>query len=199
LTTTAVPQPPAPREYSSRATEVIEAARHVYETDGPDALTMRRLGEELGIRAPSIYKHFADKHAVETALIEQALADVGAVCHQVVHDTPPGARVSALLAAYRAYSVAHPELYRLATNGPIDRSALTPGLEEWAGTPWFLAVGDPYLAQALWSFAHGMVILEIDGRYADPSTLLRSWAAGAAAFTTAASATPGRVRPLSTV
>jgi AcrR family transcriptional regulator len=148
---------------------------------------MRRLGEELGIRAPSLYKHFADKQAVETALIDLALFEVGDVGHRVVAETPPGPRVAALLHAYREFCVAHPELYRLATSGPIDRAALTPGLEDWAGSPWFLAVGDPYLAQALWSFAHGMVILEIDGRYADPGTLPASWAAGAAAFTAAAS------------
>ena len=40
-----------------------------------------------------------------------------------------------------------------------------------------------YRSQALWSFAHGMVILEIDGRYPDGSDLDRTWAAGADAFT----------------
>ena len=186
MATTGIPRRPAPREYSPRATEIIAAARRVYETDGPDALTMRRLGEELGIRAPSLYKHFADKQAVEAALIEQSLSEVGAVCHRIVHDTAPDERVSALLRTYRDYCVEHPNLYRLATSGPIDRAALTPGLEHWAGTPWFLAAGDPYLAQALWSFAHGMVILEIDDRYPDPATLPHSWTAGAAAFTAAA-------------
>ena len=55
-------------------------------------------------------------------------------------------------------------------------------LEEWAGQPFFFAAGDPFRSQALWSFAHGMVILEIDGRYPDDSDLDRTWEAGAAAF-----------------
>ena len=42
--------------------------------------------------------------------------------------------------------------------------------------------GDPALAQALWSFAHGMVILELDDRYPPGSDLDRTWRAGAAAF-----------------
>ena len=29
---------------------------------------MRRLGDELGIQAPSLYKHFADKQAITTAV-----------------------------------------------------------------------------------------------------------------------------------
>jgi hypothetical protein len=38
----------------------------------------------------------------------------------------------------------------------------------------------------MWSFAHGMVILELDRRYPDGSDLDRTWRAGAEAFTLAA-------------
>jgi hypothetical protein len=38
------------------------------------------------------------------------------------------------------------------------------------------------LAQALWSFAHGMVILELDDRYPPQSDLDGAWRAGASAF-----------------
>ena len=59
---------------------------------------------------------------------------------------------------------------------------LPEGLEEWAGNPWFVVTGDPWLAQALWSFAHGMLILELDQRYPPGSDLRRTWRAGANAF-----------------
>jgi len=45
-----------------------------------------------------------------------------------------------------------------------------------------VVTGDPYLAQALWSFAHGMVILELDRRYPPGSNLDLTWSAGAKAF-----------------
>jgi hypothetical protein len=45
-----------------------------------------------------------------------------------------------------------------------------------------LATGDYSVAQALWSFAHGMVILELDNRFPPTSDLDRTWAAGVAAF-----------------
>ena len=38
----------------------MAAARWILEAEGRDALTMRRLGAEVGIRAPSLYKHFPD-------------------------------------------------------------------------------------------------------------------------------------------
>jgi AcrR family transcriptional regulator len=179
--------------------EIVAAARVVLETEGRQALTMRRLGEVLGIRAPSIYKHLPGKHAVEVALIEAGLAELGEVMHRSVSGSPslpcPGPSpeaVAGLLAAYRAECLARPNLYRLVTAGPLPREDLTPGLEEWAGEPWFLATGDPFLAQAMWSFAHGMVILELDRRYPEGSDLDRTWRAGAEAFALAVCQPPGQ-------
>lgn len=178
---------PARTDRSPRAHQIVAAARKLVEAEGRDALTMRRLGDELGIRAPSLYKHFPDKAAVEVALIEEALAESGVALHRAVAEPSTAAHrtpVESLLDAYRAYGTAHPHLYRLATSGPLARERLPEGLDEWVGTPFFLATGEPYRAQALWSMAHGMVILEIDGRYAnpDPGELDKTWKAAAAAF-----------------
>ena len=182
---------PEPRQLPPRATEIIAAARTLLESEGRDALTMRRLGQALGIRAPSIYKHLPGKHAVEVALIEAGLAEMGEALHRAVSDpqAPPGTgAVARVLAVYRTEALVRPNLYRLATSGQLPRADLAPGLEDWAGQPWLLAAGDPVLAQAMWSFAHGMVILELDHRYPDGSDLDQTWRAGAEAFTLAAGA-----------
>jgi hypothetical protein len=93
-----------------------------------------------------------------------------------------GGPVPALLAAYRDFGRNHPNLYRLVTTGNLPRSALTPGLEDWAGEPFYRATGEPYRAQALWAFAHGTLILEIDERFLPGADLDRTWQAGARAF-----------------
>jgi len=175
-------------ERAPRAEEIVVVARRLLEDQGPEALTMRRVAAGLGIRAPSIYKHLPGKHALELALVEQGMAEMGASLHRAVELASGGAVVDALLRAYRAEALAHPNLYRLATAGPLARHELTPGLEAWAGEPFFLATGDPFVSQALWSFAHGMVVLELDGRFPEPGPggLDRTWAAGVAAFAAAA-------------
>jgi AcrR family transcriptional regulator len=187
---------PEPKPRSPRAAEIIAAARALLESEGAKALTMRRLGQVLGIRAPSIYKHLPGKHAVEVALIEEGLAEMGEALHRAVGraEAGPVGLVASLLATYRAEALAHPNLYRLATAGQLPRSELAPGLEDWAGEPWFLAAGDPFLAQAMWSFAHGMVILELDRRHQEGSDLDRTWHAGAETFGRACepAARPGR-------
>jgi AcrR family transcriptional regulator len=166
----------------SRADEVVAAARLVLERDGAQGLTMRSVAAELGIRAPSLYKHVDGKAAIEIVLIDAAFEEIGRSLHDALRQ--PGRRtpLEALLAAYRRHALTHPNLYRLATAGRLPRPHLTPGLEDWAGEPFLTVAGDPHRAQALWAYAHGMVILELDGRFPDGSDLDRTWREGAAAF-----------------
>ena len=53
---------------STRAREIVAVARDVLEREGPEALTMRRIAEVLGIQAPSLYKHVPGKDALEVAI-----------------------------------------------------------------------------------------------------------------------------------
>lgn len=199
LVTGEVPAPAPGPPLSGRRAEIVAGARRLLEEEGPGAVTMRRLAEDLGIRAPSLYKHFPSKAAVELALVEQGLFEVGEVSHAALHEDGSKDALARLLADYRGYCLAHPNLYRLATGRELERSGLPDGLEEWAGNPWFVVTGDPFSAQALWAFAHGMVMLELDRRFPPGSDLDRSWGAGARAFRGAprahAQARRGRVPP----
>lgn len=179
---------PAPRVLTERQAEIVGAAGVVLEAEGPEAVTMRRLAEEIGIKAPSIYKHLSCKADVLGLMVEGALFEMGDAGHEAVHDLAPGPAVAPLLAAYRRVATASPHHYRLVTGPHYDRAGLLPGLEDWAGESCYRATGEPHLAQALWSFAHGTVILEIDERFSDARGLDRTWAAGATAFASAVGA-----------
>ena len=176
------PVRPALPERSVRVAEVVAAARAVIGRAGLDGLTMQSVAAELRIKAPSLYKHVGGKRDIEIELIVDTLAETGDALHRAVAEVPPGRRVAALLEAYRREALTAPDLYRLATQGRLPRRELPPGLEGWAGAPFRLATGDPYRGQALWAFAHGMVVLEIDRRFADATHLDTTWAEGAAAF-----------------
>ncbi len=175
---------PTPRERTPRARQIIDTARALLEAVGDDGLTMRRLADELGIRAPSLYKHIDGRPALELGLAETGLDETGLALHAAVA-AANGDPVTRLLGAYRAMGLANPELYRLITASSFPRAGLLPGLEAWAGEPFFLAAGEPYLAQALWSFAHGTLILELDRRFIEGSDLDQTWHAGTEAFAAA--------------
>ncbi|WP_406732251.1 TetR/AcrR family transcriptional regulator [Streptomyces sp. NBC_01794] len=165
----------------TRAQQIVTAARELLEQEGPEALTMRRLAERVGIKAPSLYKHFPDKSSVETALVAEFLRETAEVLEAA--EAAAAGSFQALATAYRAYALAHPHLYRLATDRPIAREALPAGVEDRAVAPLLRAVGgDADAARAAWAFAHGMTILELNGRFPPGADLAAAWATGSAGF-----------------
>jgi AcrR family transcriptional regulator len=69
----------ARREPLSRA-RIVEAALRVMDAEGLEAVTMRRLGRELGVEAMSLYNHVADKDDVLAGIVERVMTE---------YDTPP--------------------------------------------------------------------------------------------------------------
>ncbi|MFJ6660811.1 TetR/AcrR family transcriptional regulator [Streptomyces sp. NPDC091377] len=165
---------------------MVGAARALVEKSGPAALTMRALADELGIKAPSLYKHFPDKAAVEVELIALSLletAEAMEAAEALYLRTGAPTPLTALADAYRADALAHPHLYCLATEGPLPRHALPEGLEERAAMPLLRACDfDMDRARAVWAFAHGMVVLEIHGRFPHGVDLTAAWRAGVTAL-----------------
>jgi pyruvate/2-oxoglutarate/acetoin dehydrogenase E1 component len=61
----------------TRLVQIVEAARAILEDGGREALTMRRVADRLGIRAPSLYKHVGSKEELEALLIAEAFRGFG--------------------------------------------------------------------------------------------------------------------------
>jgi AcrR family transcriptional regulator len=165
---------------SARAEEVVAVARRLLEDEGAATLTMRRLADRVGIRAPSLYKHFPDKAALEAAVIATGLEDAAAVFEAAVDGA--NEPLSALAAAYRRFALDHPHLYRLMNTGTLPREHLPPGLEDRTAAPLLRVAGTQARARAIWAFAHGMVMLELDHRFPADADLDGAWHAGITAF-----------------
>jgi AcrR family transcriptional regulator len=177
----------APELRSPRVRDVVEAARRILERDGPEGLTMRRLAEQMGIPAPSLYKHVEGKEDLEALLMAEAFRELGQEMHDAVGSLRKGGSrkkaLTELARVYRRWALAHPHLYRLVTGGPLPRERLPEGLEAWTAEPVVIAAGgDPDRARAVWAFAHGMTILELDGRFPPDADLDAAWAAGIDGF-----------------
>ncbi len=171
----------APDGLTPRAREIVAAARAILEEEGLDALTMRRIAERLGIRAPSLYKHFPDKESLEAAIISAAFEEQAEVFERAVEDGDDP--LEALGAAYRSFALAHPHLYRLMTDRELRRDLLAPGVEERAGLTIYRAAGeDTDRARAAWAFAHGMAMLELTNRFPPGADIDAAWREGIRAF-----------------
>jgi AcrR family transcriptional regulator len=168
-------------ELTPRAREIVEAARALLESEGAEALSMRKLADRLGIRAPSIYKHFPNKEAVEAAMISDGFDEQAELFEAALEksDKP----LTSMTEAYRSYAKAHPHLYRLLYDRSLNRDLLRPGSEERAAAPVIQATGgDEDLARAIWAFAHGMTILELTDRFPAGADLDAAWRRGVEAL-----------------
>jgi AcrR family transcriptional regulator len=171
----------SPTELTSRARQIVTAARGLLEEEGADALSMRRIADRLGIRAPSIYKHLPDKQALEAALISDGMEELAALFDEAMEGGEDP--LAAIGRTYRSFARRHPHLYRLMTDRPLRRDLLRPGVEERAARPVVEAVGDDRdAARALWAFAHGMTILELNDRFPDDADLDAAWTRGLESF-----------------
>ena len=68
------------------------------------------------------------------------------------------------------------------TTRPLPRDRLPEGVEQRAAAPVLQRVADPDRARALWAAAHGLVSLELAGRFPPDADLDAAWAALMQAF-----------------
>ena len=166
---------------AERREQVVAAALDLLEEQGPDGVTMRAIATRVGIRAPSLYKHFPDKHELEMALVAEGFRQTAAAFSAAVEGS--GQPLDSLATAYRSWALEHPHLYRLMTHKPLRRELLPEGLETSAALPVVRAVGgDPDLARAAWAMAHGLTSLELAGRFPPDADVDAAWRAGIAAL-----------------
>ncbi len=150
---------------TERADEIVDCARSLIEKGDGDRLTMRRLADELGIQAPSLYKHFPDKEAITTALhVDYLAAQRDALVAAFADGNPDRHPLARVGDAYRAHATTNVELYRFLFLLPYPRAQAS-GILRVIRRQWYLAAGDHDLALAAYAFVRGMVDMELHARY----------------------------------
>lgn len=161
----------------SRKEQIVDVARGLLEREGPEGVTMQAIADQLEIRSPSLYKHVANRRAVEIELLTRGFTEQAAAFAEAIAGSSD--LVAAIAQAYRSWAAANPRLYTFMTSNPLPRDELPEGIEEAAAAPLVTAVGgDTERARALWAFAHGMVSLELAGRFPADADLEAAWSVG---------------------
>lgn len=111
--------PPGPRGPKGRQLltheRILHAGLRVIDQDGLEALTMRKLAQDLGVDPMSLYRHFENKEALLTGLADALWAEV------TVPDDPNDlsweAILQSLARSLRRVAHAHPHAYILLCQG----------------------------------------------------------------------------------
>jgi AcrR family transcriptional regulator len=141
---------------------VVAAALAVMDAEGLEAVSMRRVGRELGVEAMSLYNHVADKEDLLDAMREGLLTSFE--LPQLVADDPyeNGRRIAH---AWRDQFKAHPTMLELLAGNhaaPRSPAALRP-MEMALGVLRSMGVPDPEMMQVFHAFGgyiQGHVMME---------------------------------------
>jgi len=159
---------------------LLDEALATIRADGVDALTLREIGARLGVSRTALYRHFADKRALLTAVATEGFRTLR---QQLVAAWEEGGRGDAAFyamgIAYVHFAVANPSHYRVMFGGFVDPEGRAPELVAEAEGAFKALVDalvtlqheavfqrdDPLLmARYVWALVHGVAMLGIDGQ-----------------------------------
>ena len=110
------------RQRAATIDEIKQIARQHMAEKGAAALSWRAIAREMGMTSPALYRYFASRDDLVTALIGDAYHSL-AIALQLARDAQPesdhAARVLQTAHAYRNWALAHPADYQLIFGTPI--------------------------------------------------------------------------------
>ena len=172
---------------------LTEEAVRTIQAEGVERLTLRAVGQRLGVSRTALYRHFTDKSALLAAVAAEGFRMLRV---ELVEAWERGGRgpegFDAMGLAYVRFGITHPSHYRVMFGGFVNRAGGDPELEQ-EGTAAFQALVDSLVEQQqlglvrhddpmqlalyIWSIVHGVTMLGIDGRLhgpdANPENLMR--------------------------
>jgi AcrR family transcriptional regulator len=161
---------PTPARTSPDA--ITSAARAILEEDGLEAVTMQAVAERVGVRAPSLYKHVADRNALIRAVTGAVTDDLAAALRAPRGSRDPRGGLRAMARRYRTFVHENPAGYTLLFTrlGPdlLPTEATMAALGEPIVTVVAQLVGEDRALEAARTFvawAHGFTSLELAGGF----------------------------------
>jgi AcrR family transcriptional regulator len=162
---------------------LIDQALRTIDTLGVEALTLRDVGEALGVSRTALYRHFSDKQALVAAVAREGFRTFRLALVEAWERNGRGwAGFEAMGDAYLQFAVAHPSHYRVMFGRFVESCARDPALIEEASAAFQALVDaltegqregwvrkdDPVvLGRFVWSASHGIAMLVIDGQLPD--------------------------------
>jgi AcrR family transcriptional regulator len=149
---------------------LIEAAARLIATEGPRALTLRRVADEVGTSTMAIYTHFGGMPELRHALRRDGYARVAAAGADVGQTDDPVYDVAMLGRVYQEVALTEPHLYRVmfmeqpldevdAEIGSDTRETLTRAMQRCIDAGRFDPADADLLAREYWAFGHGIMAL----------------------------------------
>lgn len=176
-----------PYHHGNLRRALLDEALATIRSEGVDAVTLREIGARIGVSRTALYRHFADKRALLTAVATEGFR---ALRQALVTAWEEGGRgpdaFQAMGFAYIRFAIDNSSHYRVMFGGFVDRESRDADLAAEAEGAFralvdpiaalqhggALRAGDPVLiARFVWSVVHGVALLGIDGQLPEPGAI----------------------------
>lgn len=115
-------QAAAKRDPEPRRDQVLRVAEALFARAGYRGVGLREIAAQVGIRAPSLFKHFASKDALYNGVLLNIFARLGEVADRLDGDAPFAARLERFLDGYVDLVASDPHVVPLLFRELMERS-----------------------------------------------------------------------------
>jgi AcrR family transcriptional regulator len=159
---------------------LVEEALRTIQARGVEQLTLRTVGERLGVSRSALYRHFSDKQGLLAAVGREGFRMLRRALTEAWQQHGRGrAGFEAMGLAYVHFAVTHPSHYRVMFGGFVESCSKDTAFVHEATAAFQVLVDslveqqqaglvrgdDPLmLARFIWSIVHGIAMLAIDGQ-----------------------------------
>ncbi len=169
-------------------TQLIDATRHMIGEGGVEAVSLRKLADQVGVSRTAAYHYFKDKNALLCTLAEEGFRMWQEKVNDIFQDEskPSADRYQGYIRWYMSYAMENAEYYDLMFGRAIwKQKTATESLKilaydvfqkqieitkQYQAHGFLPREGDSLrLAQVSWGTLHGLARLLIDGIYTDDS------------------------------
>jgi AcrR family transcriptional regulator len=160
---------------------------------GVERLTLRAVGDRLGVSRTALYRHFTDKATLLAAVAREGFMTLRAELLAAWEGAGKGLEgLDAMGVAYVQFAITHPAHYRVMFGGFVDSGVKDPEFVQQAAAAFQVLVDalvalqrdgqvrrdEPrQLAQFVWATVHGVAMLGIEGQlqhqHADAGDLIQ--------------------------
>jgi AcrR family transcriptional regulator len=180
--TSKAPTKPRPYHHGGLREELLRLGLSDLESHGASKVSLRDLATRAGVSKTAPYRHFADREALLSALMQMGWAALRTAMADATDSVnSPTDKLFAMGRAYVAFALERPGMYRLLFSGEgkslpgsncsesDDSFALLVGqIESCQATGWRSEVDPEMLALSYWSLVHGAADLALEGLVRPP-------------------------------
>jgi AcrR family transcriptional regulator len=152
--------------------EIVAAGRAILARDGLEGLTMQRVAEVTGVRAPSLYKRVAGRAALVRLVAEDAVTELGQCLEGAATSGDSVRDLRAQASTLRAFARRDPHAFALVFAPPVEGGVTDPSRLAEAAAPVLRVVGGLVgpeqalnAARTVTAWASGFLRMELAGAF----------------------------------